>query len=345
MDNMTVAEVLKGCTPGRLQSVGYMQVIPLISELVDDTIIPPAKLYVSTVDYGTMVVENKESKATILPFGAGYIVSALAQNHANVKTKIVMAKTKDLIDTAACLQSSQSGNISADQHKMTIIPWSMKELAMETKDQRGRLGGDNHSYKKLWPGIQKLNREMELPSRRAHLEDFLDRFSDELDNFVAEFEIVPNQVGAIILIDGHVRGIERAPNYNFWKALWKPLIRDSYGSLSLAYAKSENKPPMPRTYEPITGDLTSLYKIESALLDAQSRQANKIKKIIREFVKSNFKRVEEEKSGTMAVDSLTHKQFTGQAVRKGEKIVYASLITRQDWVDGQDWNEAGDFKI
>ena len=30
-----VADVLHGCTPGRIQSVGYMQVIPLVSDLSD----------------------------------------------------------------------------------------------------------------------------------------------------------------------------------------------------------------------------------------------------------------------------------------------------------------------
>ena len=38
-----VADVLHGCTPGRIQSVGYMQVIPLVSELSDDRFVSPVE--------------------------------------------------------------------------------------------------------------------------------------------------------------------------------------------------------------------------------------------------------------------------------------------------------------
>ena len=36
-----VSDVLHGCTPGRIQSVGYMQVIPLVSELSEDRFVSP----------------------------------------------------------------------------------------------------------------------------------------------------------------------------------------------------------------------------------------------------------------------------------------------------------------
>ena len=51
-----VADVLHGCSPGRIQSVGYMQVIPLVSELSDDRFVSPVegKADVFTTDYGTL---------------------------------------------------------------------------------------------------------------------------------------------------------------------------------------------------------------------------------------------------------------------------------------------------
>ena len=38
-----VADVLHGCTPGRMQSVGYMQVIPLVSDLSDNRFVSPVE--------------------------------------------------------------------------------------------------------------------------------------------------------------------------------------------------------------------------------------------------------------------------------------------------------------
>ena len=55
-----VADVLHGCTPGRIQSVGYMQVIPLVSELSDDRFVSPieGEAEVFTTSYGTLGFRN-----------------------------------------------------------------------------------------------------------------------------------------------------------------------------------------------------------------------------------------------------------------------------------------------
>ena len=38
-----VRDVLRGCEAGRLQSVGYMEVIPLVSDLNDDRFVSPVQ--------------------------------------------------------------------------------------------------------------------------------------------------------------------------------------------------------------------------------------------------------------------------------------------------------------
>jgi hypothetical protein len=55
-----VTDVLHGCSPGRIQSVGYMQVIPLVSELSDDRFVSPVEgqADVFTTDYGTLGFRN-----------------------------------------------------------------------------------------------------------------------------------------------------------------------------------------------------------------------------------------------------------------------------------------------
>ena len=48
-----VRDLLRGCTAGRLQSVGNMQVVPLCSELEDDRFVPATEAMVSTASPGT----------------------------------------------------------------------------------------------------------------------------------------------------------------------------------------------------------------------------------------------------------------------------------------------------
>ncbi len=337
MNNMSIKEILKGCEPGRLQSVGYMQIIPLTSTLVDDSIAPP-NLLSSTKDYGHLVVENPSDKPTILPFGANFISEQAAQNHAATKTAIVNAKTKQSILTAACTQQSQGGTINHGKHQMSILPWFIKEAAMLCKDVK--------SYGKLWPTITEFNQNLGLQNR-GHLEDYLKGFEKELNTFIAEFEIIPNQVGAIILINGYVMGIERAPNYAYWSKVWKPLIRESYGSLVLQYRRlMGKKAPAPKTRVPLkSGNIKSIKDIRDALTAAENQEESNARQVVRTFIKDRFSKKVEEKMGSMVVESVTHKQLTGQIVRDDERILYASLTTTGDWVKNQEWNETDSFKI
>ena len=337
MNKITIAEILKGTVAGRLQSVGYMQIIPLISDLVDDAIASP-DFHSSTRNYGTMVVENKSTKESILPFASGYITPERAQNHAVTKAKLIAANARTTIDTAACIQSSQGGMVSHGEHQLIILPWIIREHTQAVKDVK--------SFNKLWPAIEEFNQNLGL-QRRGHLEDYLVKFEKELNTFIAEFELVPKQVGAIILMNGFVAGVERAPNYDYWKKIWKPLIRECYGSLAIQYKRTfGNEPPPPKTRVPLksTG-IISLDGIRKALTNARTQEESNVKGIVRNFIKNQFKRKEEEKSGSLIVESLEHEQFFGQIVRRDEAVLYASLSTTGKWKHNQAWNEAEEFKL
>jgi len=338
MSTVTIAEVLRGTTPGRMQSVGYMQIIPLVSELVDDRFVTPDNLATSTSDYGTVNVHNESDGMTIMPFGSAVMTKQMAQNHAIPKAKLMGAKENARINTAACIQDSQGGTIRKGKHPMSIIPWVLKEAALMTRKVR--------SYQKLWEPIKEFNKRLGLQAR-GHLEYYMDRFKDDLDQFIAQFEVIPNQVGAILLLDGSVMGVERAPNYEYWKAVWKPLIRECYGSLCLQYVKERGgEVSLPKTRVPLKFKSTnSLDDISRALAEAKSKEDEVIKKIVRKFIKEKFKQEPEETKGTIAVENITHKQFTGQIVRDEDKVVYASLVTRAAWARNHTWYEADEFTI
>ena len=208
-----VADVLHGCTPGRIQSVGYMQVIPLVSDLSDNRFVSPveAEADVFTTSYGTLGFRNPSDCLLIVPCHAGYVVKQAAQDHAMAHAGVVRATGERSFNTAMCIQQSQGGFIQRGSYRMLILPYALREAALAVRKEK--------SYNKLWDAISVFNREMGVQAA-GHLEFFLKHFRKELDEFVAEFECVPSQIGAIILVDDQVVGVERAPSHAYWQSVW-----------------------------------------------------------------------------------------------------------------------------
>ena len=343
---ITISEVLRGCTPGRMQSAGYMQIVPLISEpdMIDKRFGSFTGLLSSTTDYGTICLENRENFPTIFPMGTAIMTKTAAQNHALGKVKLMTPLSESSMDTAACIQDSQSNYIRSGVHSFTILPYSIREKALEVKSER--------SYNKLWPAIREFNKVIGIQQTdhfnrtrsMGHLEYYMKDFSDRLDEFIGQFEIVSNQVGAIILLNGQVAGIERTPNYEFWKDIWKPLIRECYGSASLVFAKKGIKPSPPLGRMPINDhNIKDISSLENEYNKAELFEEDTVKNLIRNFINQPFiaTREENEPNGTLCVDHLSGNQFTGQIVRDSAFIVYASLIPDKN----ARFNTAANFTI
>ena len=74
----------------------------------------------------------------------------------------------------------------------------------------------------LGGGVERIERQHAKGklTARERIEHLLDRGTFyELDEFVAEFECVPRQIGAIILVDDQVVGVERAPSHAYWQSV------------------------------------------------------------------------------------------------------------------------------
>lgn len=341
-DNVKISDLLRGVSAGYPQTVGYMTVIPLVSDLVDERFTVPSKIQTATKDYGSLEVKNPlRDGIAILPFGSAILTKQSAQNHA-VGHAIPIKSGSQVTDrTAACIQDSQGGTIRMGEHQLSILPWLLKEPMFQIRGEQ--------KYSKLWPSIKQFNTTLGLADR-GHLEVYLQHFKKELDQFIAEFEVVHRQVGAVILINGEVVGVERAPNYAYWKDVWTPLIRECYGSLVLQYRKKYgDSPPPPKTRKPLSKrPRMDLDALQDALEVAQSREAEAARNVVRNFVEDQFE-VKNETIGSkvagMKVQSLTNKQFKGQVVKDGEAVVYASLFTNAMWKKNQKWHEASEFKI
>jgi uncharacterized iron-regulated protein len=153
-------------------------------------------------------------------------------------------------------------------------------------------------------------------------------------------------------MNGNIVGFERAPNYEYWKTVWTPLIRESYGSLIIQYIKQFGaNPPPPKTRAPLknTG-INSIGDIRKALKQASVVEEKIVKQIIRSFIKEKFTHTleEQDKASNVTVEHVSHRQMAGQIVRREEKVVYASLITTGKWIDnpgGKEWKDIEEFKI
>lgn len=334
-----VGDAMHGCTPGRIQSVGYMQVIPLVSELSDDRFVSPVEgeAQVFTTHYGTLGFRNPGDRVLIVPCHAGYVVKQAAQDHAMAHAGVVESAGERSFDTAMCIQQSQGGLIQRGAYRMLILPHALRETALEVRTVK--------SHNKLWAAIALFNQELGAPSH-GHLEYFLKRFQKELDEFVAEFECVPRQIGAIILVDDQVVGVERAPSHAYWQSVWPCLIRECYGSLAIRVAqlKSEHA-AVPAWRTPLPDEINSLDELESAIAEIAHQEDERTKAIVRELLDEPLPLTRDESEAGLTIETVQPGRFTGQVIRDGERIVYASLPATKKWLADHKWQTAQPFAI
>ncbi len=324
----TIQDVLRGLKTGDAQTVGNMTVIPLISDIVDDTIASPMVLEMETRGYGSVVLHNittgDEKGITISPLGNMIITKQAAQNHALPNMKVIKKGSKVKIDNAACVQERQAGYIKRDKYRIMLLPLAIREDALNSRKE--------HNYGKLWDSIRRFNQSLELQNT-GHLEYFIEKYRKEMDEFVAQFEVVPGQVGAIVLIDGDVVGIERCPNCRFFKTMWEPLIRECYGSMSIRIAKAGGL-RVPKNRVPLSHkDVRTLSDIRTALVKAKEEEDKKIKRVVNSFIKDKFKTEVDEKTAGFTVETLSNPQFKGQMVKKNGIPLMFSFVKTRKWAE------------
>lgn len=339
----TIQEMLRGLEPIQTQTVGNMSVIPLVSDIVDDTVAGPDALEIETSDYGKVVALNVGTEdgngLSISPLGNLVMTSRRAQNHVVPNMRLIKQGQRVVMDNAACVQETQGGLIPRGKHKLMLLPIALREDALDSRKIR--------SHSKLWGAIRAFNQTFGLRNI-GHLEYFMDQFARELNEFVAQFEVEPRQVGAIILISGEVVGIERFPNYRYFKVMWEPLIRECYGSMSIQAAIASGV-AVPRNRVPLAEKgVTDLAGIKRALDEAKNRETNEIRKIVNGFIKTKFTAKKEEKAKGLVLEYMANPQFKGQLVRKGAVPLMFSLVKTRAWLSDPNQErmaKAGAFRM
>lgn len=315
MMSLTVDEILRGTGPGLTQSAGAMQVIPLLGE--DNHTFASPELEVGTTGYGSVSLRNDSDRPTVVPPGAGWVVAQKAQDHAIGGGALLRPGESRQIDTAMCIQQSQGGLIGHAKHALLILPARLRPKALSTRHVK--------DFRKLWEGIQDLNRGVGIQQAGGHLEFFLRTFEKQLDEFVADFEVVPRQVGAIVLVGGEIVGVERAPSAAYWKAVWSPLIRVCYGSLAVAAARENKAPPVTRA--PLRPAQSTLAGLREALVrvEAEERDSTlaRVTTIRGEVLSAAG--APDDTLGDIALITVANGRLAGQVATDKGAVKYASL--------------------
>lgn len=320
---LTLAQILAGCSAGRLQSVGQMGVIPIVDagDGQDETFAPPV-FEAGTRGYGTVSVRNTSDRPTILPTGAAFVTPEAAQDHAVSSAALVKAKEQRDVQHSYCVQEGQPGLIQQREREFTILPAQLRPYALAHR------GGP---YSSMWPHIRALRQSLG-DAGAGNLVDFMKRWETELDQFVAEFELVPNQVGAIVLVGDRVVGVERTPNVGFWERVWTPLIRVCYGSLALEASKTNRAVPAMRAPLASKERPRSLLDIRSALSSARLAAEQFVSMTASALgLKALGARQENEQVGgarllTVGTEAPGGRaELAGQVVSKDGRLIYASI--------------------
>jgi hypothetical protein len=333
----TIKETLKGVTTGQMQTVGVMSIIPLISDLQVENFLPPdGNLKFGTTNYGTMNFDNPKDSPVIIPAHTAYLTKSKAQDHAMTVTGVAPARSQVQYENARCVEQTQGGHIKKDEYEMQILPFPLREFTFQDRKHVG--------YNRLWDKIGEFGHQIGANTRGGHLKVYFKEYQKQLDEFVAEFEYIDQQIGAIILINGCVVGIERTPSVEFWKSVWRAIIRDCYGSLAIEAMKNKTKPE----YRfPIKQDnINSLNDLEFALGNAEAAERDFARGVIDQIVSNEFRIKETEETPIdVSIIYAENDQLVGQFIMSEGRCIYVSFVIKEAWKKHRNWKEATPFKI
>jgi hypothetical protein len=332
----SISKILEGKLAGRPQIVGLMEVIPLIAQ--DEThftrafSVPTDHMELAgNPTYGSLTLKNKGTGPLVTPTNSTWVTNYSAQDHAMSKAGLIGPGKTQRYDNAACVQSTQGGHIPAGQHAFQILPATLrkgitKELA------------DRHEYGKFWPNIAAMNASLGVNDRGGHLTLMFEQFATELMQFIAEFETVKNQIGAIILINGQLVGIEIAPTPEYWKSVWEPLIRYSYGPEALIASRKLGeqglKTAMDARPRMNINNVHNLDDLDRALSNLRTAEQERAERSIRDVIDTSLTFEIDTKLpfkdptlGNVTYNLLsTYKDYIGQIVEDEGYVVYCSLV-------------------
>ena len=257
----TVEDLLTGTSRDRVQRVGAMQVIPILG---DDNILfdVPSSLIVEDVPSQLGIkIHNSSNKAVIVPHG--FRLEG-AMKH-TVQSVIVQGRESKEV----------GGFLASNKNHSHMMPASMRSVLMS-----------EGSKEQMWRFISNFNYDFGIESNEANLGLFEERYQKQLDTFSSEFELVPNQIGALFVIGNKVAGIEMAPNQKVWTSIWKSIVRDSYGPLAIKQGRKLESVG----YRLLTPEKSTLESLMESLIKTREMEEDNVDLFLEEIMGATLKK-------------------------------------------------------
>jgi len=302
-----------------------MQIIPLISGTDLDHFAPFELVEVETLQLGTLVLHNPDKRTMLVPCHASYLAGPESADHGLPGVTLVPGRSKAEIRGAMCVQQTPAGVIAKGQHPLSILPLGLRELALRS---RGKT-----DFRRLWHAIATFIHGAGVLGRSQDLALFFNQHQRELDQFVAEFEQIPQQVGAIILLGGELAGIERAPSQAWWAAVWGPLVRSCYGAQAIRMAhmvEAQGKDSESLRHPVKAYGLRDLHALEQAVRAADEAVEQDARRLIRDLLTEPFDATLEREADGFTLETLEGPRLIGQSVRRGEVVHYVSMVRTRE---------------
>jgi len=297
------------------QVVGNMTVIPITSVAPLEGLSSEMLIQItSDTDYSRLVLKNIDDKPVIVPSGLRFS-SKTGQDRVVKSTSVIEPDTEEDMDVG-CIEPSESSHIPEQQGDFSFVP---VRLRIPTLDKRS-----DQSCSTIWEDIKTYLSDAGVGGDSVR--HFFKTFEKELDDFVAQFEPVPNQIGAAVLLNNQLVGIEVYPNHGAWLKVWRLLIRDSYGADALVLIKKRNIIAFKPTIN--LDKIHSFADLKAEVVQVKVDLSSNIVKIMDEILEKQVTTDEPSLSAGYEVSTVQAGGFTGQLVTKDQKLAYFSLLRR-----------------
>lgn len=320
-------ELLRGFEARQPQSVANMVIIPLVGQDTEmNDVGTVADIYLERDRaYDRLTMGTNASNVTIIPGGYALITEESAQDRAVRSKELVAAKSKREV-SAFCVQSSQGGYMSkadTESKRARMLPATVRRAAYVNRNAQG--------YDGLWNTLSRYNSTMGLHG--DFLKTFFDRFRQQLDEFVAEFELVPHQRGAIVLINNKVVGVEIAANPMAFSAQWELLVRDCYGSEAVVQQQD-----VTIDETAIFSDAETLEELDEKLQKFEDEEWDYAENLVHDILSQQETCSERQIEGNLKVVDVETDDYVGQAVRENGTIIDLTLLSRDAAQKGFKFN-------
>lgn len=314
---MILQEILKGYQLAMPQVVGHMRVVPIITDTPFTKVTGMENVYLKKdVTYNQLIMSTREGEIAIIPQGLMYVTQKGAQDRALPSAQLIRGDKKIDVD---CLEPEQGGLMRAqEQREYGLLPYTLKAKALQYIN--------DGEYDSLWNDITEFMRQSGVPGRAIY--KFFKRYVKELETFVAQFEPIDMQVGAIFVINNEILGLEIAPNYETWNLMWRPIVRDCYGAE--AVARLQQGAVAPEAGIALKNDtIETIEDLENVLVQMKQQELGVASEILSTIGALQFEKESLQVLEDFELFSFTSNDFVGQGVQHGpERFVYLSLMIK-----------------